>query len=75
MLAKLRRELAAWVLDHLGEALSTEVVRAADDSKEELQSLGPQRLSAVEAARASIMKVVTDLADSDAIALGRPTTS
>lgn len=47
-------------------------VRAADDLREEMQSLGPQRLSAIEAAQAAIMRVVTDLAESDAIALGRP---
>jgi flagellar motor switch protein FliG len=45
--------------------------RAADDLREEIQSLGPQRLSAVEAAQAAVVKAVRELADSGTITIGR----
>lgn len=45
--------------------------RAADDLREEIQSLGPQRLSAVEAAQATVVKAVRELADSGTITIGR----
>jgi flagellar motor switch protein FliG len=45
--------------------------RAADDLREEIQSLGPQRLSAVEAAQAAVVKAVRELADNGTITLGR----
>lgn len=45
--------------------------RAADDLKEEMQSLGPQRLSAIEAAQAAVVRAVRELADSGAITIGR----
>lgn len=47
--------------------------RAAEDLVETMASLGPQRLSAVEAAEATIVKAVRDLADSGEIVLGRGT--
>lgn len=45
---------------------------AAQDLAEELQSLGPQRLSVVEAAQVSLVKAVQQLAEAEAITLGRP---
>lgn len=45
--------------------------RAADDLREELQSLGPQRLSTIEAAQAAVVKAVRELADSGTITIGR----
>lgn len=45
--------------------------RAADDLREEIQSLGPQRLSTIEAAQAAIVKAVRELADSGTIVIGR----
>jgi flagellar motor switch protein FliG len=45
--------------------------RAADDLREEVQSLGPQRLSAVEAAQTAVVKAVRELADSGTITIGR----
>ena len=46
-------------------------VRAADDLIEEIEGLGPQRKSAVEAARSSLVRLVLELADNDVISLGR----
>lgn len=45
--------------------------RSADDLREEIQSLGPQRLSTIEAAQTSIVKAVRELADSGTITIGR----
>jgi flagellar motor switch protein FliG len=45
--------------------------RAADDLREEIQSLGPQRLSAIEAAQTAVVKAVRELADSGTITIGR----
>jgi flagellar motor switch protein FliG len=45
--------------------------RAADDLQEEIQALGPQRLSAIESAQATVVKAVRELAESGAITLGR----
>lgn len=45
--------------------------RAADDLREELQSLGPQRLSAIEAAQTAVVKAVRELADNGTIQIGR----
>lgn len=45
--------------------------RAAADLNEEIQSLGPQRLSAIEAAQAAVVKAVRELADSGTITIGR----
>ncbi|MGH8981218.1 MAG: flagellar motor switch protein FliG [Acidimicrobiales bacterium] len=45
--------------------------RAADDLREEVSSLGPQRLSAVEAAQAAVVKAVRELADNGTITIGR----
>lgn len=45
--------------------------RAADDLREEISSLGPQRLSAVEAAQTAVVKSVRELADSGTITIGR----
>lgn len=45
--------------------------RAAEDLLEDLSALGPQRLSAVEAAEAHIVMVVRELADSGEITIGR----
>lgn len=45
--------------------------RAADDLREEMQSLGPQRLSTIEAAQATMVKAVRELADNGTITLGR----
>jgi flagellar motor switch protein FliG len=45
--------------------------RAADDLREEIQSLGPQRLSTIEAAQAAVVKSVRELADAGAITIGR----
>jgi flagellar motor switch protein FliG len=45
--------------------------RAAADLAEELQSLGPQRLSAIEAAQTVIVKAARELADSGSITIGR----
>jgi flagellar motor switch protein FliG len=47
--------------------------RSAADLEEELQSLGPQRLSAINAAQSVVVKVARDLADSGAIAIARAT--
>lgn len=57
------------VVDKFVENLSA---GAAQDLTEEIQSLGPQRLSVVEAAQATVVKAALDLAESDAITLGRP---
>ena len=45
--------------------------RAADDLREEIQSLGPQRLSVIEAAQAAVVRAVRELGDSGAITIGR----
>lgn len=45
--------------------------RSADDLKEEIQSLGPQRLSTIEAAQTSVVKAVRELADNGTITIGR----
>jgi flagellar motor switch protein FliG len=45
--------------------------RAAEDLTETMASLGPQRLSVVEAAEASIVKAVRNLADAGEIVIGR----
>lgn len=45
--------------------------RAADDLREEMQSLGPQRLSVIEAAQAAVVRAVRELADSGTITIGR----
>ena len=45
--------------------------RAAEDLLEDMASLGPQRLSVVEAAEATIVKAVRDLADAGEITIGR----
>lgn len=45
--------------------------RAAEDLVETMSSLGPQRLSAVEAAEAIIVKAVRELAEAGEIVLGR----
>lgn len=45
--------------------------RAADDLREEIQSLGPQRLSVIEAARAAVVRAVRELADNGTITIGR----
>ncbi len=45
--------------------------RAADDLREEISSLGPQRLSAVEAAQTAVVKAVRELADNGTITIGR----
>jgi flagellar motor switch protein FliG len=45
--------------------------RAATDLVEEIQSLGPQRLSAIEAAQGALGRTVRELAESGAITLAR----
>ncbi len=45
--------------------------RGAADLEEELASLGPQRLSAIEAAQTAVVKAARELADSGTITLGR----
>lgn len=45
--------------------------RAADDLREEIASLGPQRLSAIEAAQTAVVKAVRELADNGTITIGR----
>lgn len=45
--------------------------RAAEDLLEDMASLGPQRLSVVEAAEATIVKAVRELADAGEITIGR----
>lgn len=45
--------------------------RAAEDLLEDMASLGPQRLSVVEAAEATIVKSVRELADAGEITIGR----
>lgn len=45
--------------------------RTAADLEEELQSLGPQRLSTIEAAQSAVVKVARELAESGDITLGR----
>ena len=45
--------------------------RAADDLREEIQSLGPQRLSTIEAAKAAVVRAVRELADNGTITIGR----
>lgn len=45
--------------------------RAADDLREEVASLGPQRLSAIEAAQTAVVKAVRELADNGTIIIGR----
>ncbi|MGH9088189.1 MAG: flagellar motor switch protein FliG [Acidimicrobiales bacterium] len=45
--------------------------RAADDLKEEIQSLGPQRLSVIEASQGAVVRAVRELADSGSITIGR----
>lgn len=45
--------------------------RAADDLREEIQSLGPQRLSVIEQAQASVVRAVRELADNGTITIGR----
>ncbi|MGH9082505.1 MAG: flagellar motor switch protein FliG, partial [Acidimicrobiales bacterium] len=45
--------------------------RAAEDLQEEVQSLGPQRLSVIEAAQASVVRAVRELADNGTITVGR----
>lgn len=56
------------VLEKLTRNLSE---RAAADLTEELQSLGPQRLSAIEAAQTVMVKAARELADSGEITIGR----
>lgn len=45
--------------------------RAGDDLVEEMASLGPQRLSVIEAAQATVVRAVRELADSGTIVIGR----
>lgn len=45
--------------------------RTASDLEEELSSLGPQRLSAIETAQTAVVKAARELADSGTITLGR----
>lgn len=45
--------------------------RAAADLEEELSSLGPQRLSAIDAAQTAVVKAARELADAGTITLGR----
>jgi flagellar motor switch protein FliG len=45
--------------------------RAAEDLLEDMTSLGPQRVSVVEAAEAAIVKAVRELADAGEITIGR----
>lgn len=45
--------------------------RAADDLHEEIQSLGPQRLSVIEAAQGTVVKAVRELAENGTITIGR----
>ena len=45
--------------------------RAADDLREEIQSLGPQRLSTIESAQSAVVKAVRELADKGTITIGR----
>jgi len=45
--------------------------RAAQDLIEEVASLGPQRLSIIEAAQAAVVRTVRELADSGTIVIGR----
>lgn len=45
--------------------------RAAEDLQEELQSLGPQRLSAITGAQNAVVKTVRELADRGEIVIGR----
>lgn len=45
--------------------------RTAADLEEELGSLGPQRLSAIEAAQTAVVKAARELADNGTITLGR----
>jgi len=45
--------------------------RAAQDLEEEMASLGPQRLSAVEAAEGTVVKAIRDLTESGEIVMGR----
>jgi flagellar motor switch protein FliG len=47
--------------------------RSAADLEEELQSLGPQRVSAINAAQNVVVKVARDLAESGAISIARST--
>lgn len=57
--------------DIVTKFLSNMSERAADDLREEMQSLGPQRLSTIEAAQAAIVKTVRELADGGTITIGR----
>lgn len=47
--------------------------RSAADLQEELESLGPQRVSAINAAQSVVVKVARDLADNGAISIVRAT--